>query len=139
VDPDTPSAELDRRVDWLGAASITIGLVLVVFVLGEGETAPQKWATPYIIALLIVGVLFTVLFVYWQYYLERIQNNPNAKYSYWTPPPLMKLSLWARADGRVAVMMIIAFLNWCSFIAWAYWIIVSPWYNKFHRKRLINR
>lgn len=37
--------EEDRRVDWLGAFLVTAGLVLVVFVLSDGEVAPRQWAT----------------------------------------------------------------------------------------------
>lgn len=46
IDPDVRSTEADRRVDWLGVALVTSGLVLVVFVLGQGEVALQQWATP---------------------------------------------------------------------------------------------
>lgn len=46
IDKDTPSTEVDRRVDWLGGFLITAGLVLIVFVLGQGEIAPQQWSTP---------------------------------------------------------------------------------------------
>ncbi|KAF9456825.1 major facilitator superfamily domain-containing protein [Collybia nuda] len=122
IDPDKPSTEVDRRTDWLGAALVTVGLVLIVFVLGQGEVAPQQWATPYIIALLIVGVFLIVVFVFWQRYLEKVQNTPNAPYSLWTPPPLMKISVWGRARGRFAVMLIVAFLTWCSFFAWNLWV-----------------
>ena len=45
-DKDKPSPELDQRVDWLGAFLVTAGLVLIVFVLGQGELAPKQWATP---------------------------------------------------------------------------------------------
>jgi MFS family permease len=120
-DKDKPSTETDHRVDWLGAFLVTAGLVLIVFVLGQGELAPKQWATPYIIALLIVGVILVVLFVLWQVYLERIQENPHAIYSVFTPPPLMKPSLWKRANGRFAAMMIVAFLNSCSFLSWMFW------------------
>ncbi|KAE9386545.1 hypothetical protein BT96DRAFT_1005987 [Gymnopus androsaceus JB14] len=48
---DQPSKEVDHRVDWIGASLVTSGLVLIVFVLGQGEVAPEQWATPYIIAL----------------------------------------------------------------------------------------
>jgi hypothetical protein len=34
-----------RRVDWLGAFLITAALVLILFVLGEGETALKQWGT----------------------------------------------------------------------------------------------
>ena len=43
---DQPSKEVDRRVDWIGASLVTSGLVLIVFVLGQGEVAPEQWATP---------------------------------------------------------------------------------------------
>ena len=46
IDPDVPSCEADKRIDWLGAFSVTAGLVLIVFVLSQGELAPKKWATP---------------------------------------------------------------------------------------------
>ena len=45
-DKDKPSTEIDHRVDWLGASLVTAGLVLIVFVLGQGELAPKQWATP---------------------------------------------------------------------------------------------
>jgi predicted MFS family arabinose efflux permease len=36
---------MDRRVDWLGAFLVTAGLVLIVFVLSDGETSPNGWKT----------------------------------------------------------------------------------------------
>ena len=45
-DSDSRSAELDRRVDWMGAALVTAGVVCIMFVLGQGDLAPQKWKTP---------------------------------------------------------------------------------------------
>ncbi|EAU84975.2 efflux protein [Coprinopsis cinerea okayama7 len=119
---DTPPVDVDKRIDWLGALIISAGLVLIVFVLGQGEIAPNKWATPYIIALLIVGVILVAAFLYWQRYLEKVQNDPNAPYSVWTPPPLMKMSIWTRGNGRFSAMMAIAFLEWCCFLGWSFWI-----------------
>lgn len=46
IDPDQPSTESDKRVDWVGAALVTAGLVLIMFVLGQGELAPKGWRTP---------------------------------------------------------------------------------------------
>ncbi len=77
-----------------------------------------------IIACLILGCAFVGLFLLWQRYLERIQDNPNAQYSKWTPPPLMKLSLWTRGDGRFSAIMAIALLTWCSFVGWNIWATV---------------
>jgi len=41
--PDLPSTETDRRIDWLGSLIVTTGLVLVVFVLSDGEIV--GWST----------------------------------------------------------------------------------------------
>lgn len=113
---------VDRRVDWIGATLVTVGLVLIVFVLGQGGIASQGWKTPYIIACLIIGILLIAAFLAWEYHLEKVLNDPHRTKSTWTPPPLMKLSLWARARGQLAVVLIIAFLNWCGFLSWSLWV-----------------
>ncbi|KAH9031335.1 efflux transporter [Lactarius pseudohatsudake] len=105
---DKPSTEEDKRVDWIGAALITAGLVLIVFVLSDLPTAPKGWKNPYIISLFVVGVLFVLLFISWQYYLERRLENPDLPRTRWMAPPLMKPSMWTRAHGRFAVMQTIA-------------------------------
>jgi ABC-type Fe3+-siderophore transport system permease subunit len=68
-----------------------------------------------IIALLIVGILFIVMFILWQHHLEKNEGRP----------PLMKLSLWARAKGKFAVMQAIAFFEWAGFISWYFWAQVN--------------
>ncbi|KAI4527062.1 MFS general substrate transporter [Schizophyllum commune Loenen D] len=119
---DPPSKEKDRRVDWLGSFLVTAGLTLIIFVLAQGEIAkPKQWGSPYIIVLLILGVILVGLFLTWQWYLERAHDDPQTPYSVWTPPPIMRLSLWKRAQGRYAVQMAIAFLNWCCFLSWVFW------------------
>ncbi|KAG1868649.1 major facilitator superfamily domain-containing protein [Suillus subluteus] len=55
---------------------VTIGLVLIVFVLGQGEVASQGWKTPYIIILLIVGIIMVSLFLLWERYLEYVHVSP---------------------------------------------------------------
>ncbi|KAF8553993.1 MFS general substrate transporter [Imleria badia] len=118
-DPDNISSEVDARVDWIGAMLVTSGLVLIVFVLGQGPTA--GWKTPYIIACLVIGVILVGIFIAWEYHLEKSALGPEKPRSFWTPPPLMKLSIWGRAKGRMAVILVIAFLNWSGFIAWTFW------------------
>jgi len=145
---DIPTPKDNRKVDWLGSFLITAALVLILFVLGDGESAPNKWATGYIIATLVIGVCLIGVFVYWQWFLEKAQNErlklqqlqqeektttadngeppattlPPKKSNRTLPPPLMKLSLWKRANGRFAVMMVIACLTWCSFFGWMFWV-----------------
>ncbi|KAL0065020.1 hypothetical protein AAF712_008013 [Marasmius tenuissimus] len=127
-DKDPPSTEKDRRTDWVGAFLSTAGFTLVVFVLGQGEVAkPSEWGTSYIIALLVVGVALIVAFVFWQWFLEQIQDaRRSPPRSAWipTPPPLMRVSLWSRAKGKVAVVMVIQFLLSAGFLGWQYWVIL---------------
>jgi len=120
MDPDEPSTEEDRRVDYFGAFLVTAGLTLIIFVLSDGPIAPRGWSTPYIIALLILGVLLVLAFIAWQWYLERhLELDLSERH---LPPPIMKLTMWTRAKGRFAVMMTIAFLTWCSFMACNFWV-----------------
>ncbi|OCH86167.1 efflux transporter [Obba rivulosa] len=121
IPKDHPSQEADRRIDWLGAFLVTAALTLIIFVLSDGTIAPQGWRTPYIIALIIIGVVFLGLYIAWQYYLERIQDSGRGDASRWTPPPLMRISIWGRDHGRLAVMLCIAFLEWCGFLSWQFW------------------
>ncbi|KLO14349.1 MFS general substrate transporter [Schizopora paradoxa] len=115
IDWDVASTETadQKRVDWLGAILVTSSLVLIQFVLAQGELAPKGWKTPYIIALLIAGVLLLFAFLAWQYYLEHVAVKSR--------PPLMKLSMWKRAKGKFAVTQSIAFVEWCSFQSWTFW------------------
>jgi hypothetical protein len=46
IEKDEPSTEEDKRVDWIGAALVTAGLVLIVFVLSDTPTASQGWKNP---------------------------------------------------------------------------------------------
>jgi MFS family permease len=119
---DEPSAEEDKRVDWIGATMITVGLVLIVFVLSDLPTAPDGWKTPYIIVSFFVGVILVLLFVAWQHYLERRLEKPDLPWTRWTAPPLMKPSMWTRANGRFAVMQMIACVNSAAFASWLVWV-----------------
>ncbi|KAK0442598.1 putative efflux transporter [Armillaria borealis] len=71
IDSDRPSTTTDQRIDWVGAVLVSAGILLVVFVLSQGEMAPHQWRTSYIIALLLLGVTLIVTFVIWQRYLEQ--------------------------------------------------------------------
>jgi hypothetical protein len=91
MDTDMPYTETDKRVDWIGAVFITAGLVLIMFVLVKGESAPQQWVSLHASWVLskfnrsmiqtssgcssLVCFFFVVLFLVWQGYLERIHNS----------------------------------------------------------------
>jgi hypothetical protein len=46
IDEDVPSEEVDKGIDWLGAFLVTGGLILIIFILSQGQNASQGWATP---------------------------------------------------------------------------------------------
>ncbi|KAG2147770.1 major facilitator superfamily domain-containing protein [Suillus bovinus] len=117
-DADVTSIE---AVDWIGASVVTVGLVLIVFVLGQGEVASQGWNTPYIVALSVVGIIMVLLFLVWERYLEQATADPSRALSAWTPPPLMSVSLWTRGNGRMAGILATTFFNSCAFISWTFW------------------
>ncbi|KAM5544030.1 hypothetical protein V8D89_002216 [Ganoderma adspersum] len=123
IDADIPYALPDKRIDWLGAFLVTAGLTFIIFILSDGSVAPDGWKTGYIIALLIVGVLLLVLFVLWERHLEQVheQGGPLSQ-RWWTPPPLMPVSIWLRANGKLAAMLGITFLEWCSFNVFTFWV-----------------
>ncbi|KAF9497440.1 MFS general substrate transporter [Pleurotus eryngii] len=120
IDDDEPQE--DRRVDWLGAFLVTAGLVLVVFVLSDGEVAPGQWATGYIIALLIIGCLFLGVFMAWQHFLEahQLKHQLHARDRTY-PPPLIPPALWTRSAYRLTAVMVVALLTWASFLGWNFW------------------
>ncbi|KAG7091749.1 hypothetical protein E1B28_008150 [Marasmius oreades] len=126
IDPDQPSEEEDQRVDWIGGILSISGLVLIVFVLGQGESAPGTWANPYIDTLLILGVLLTVLYVFWQRFLERVHDGKAVSPFSWlpTPQPLMRVSLWTRSHGQVGITFVIAFLDYACFMGWSLWVLL---------------
>lgn len=141
-------------MDWLGAAFITCGLVLLTFSLGDGETAaPSQWKSAYIIALLVVSVLLIVAFVAWEYYLggwsdddadNSIDIDAGEKTDFehekvarprsrWSlpriepgqgPDPLLHLAIFRRAHGKLAVMVSIAFFVWAGFSGWNFYAVV---------------
>jgi MFS family permease len=75
------SRPVTRRepIDWFGAILVSAGLCSFCFALTDGETSPHKWATNYIIAAFVFGVVCIVFFLWLQSYLEY---------------PLMPFTIW---------------------------------------------
>lgn len=129
IDKDTHHLDpsLDRRVDWIGAVLVTTGLVLLTFALGDGETAkPLQWRSGYIIALLIVSIILLGAFVWWEHVLglECPDFKEDGKDT--QAPPLLKLSIFRRAHGKLAVMFCLVFFVWAGFSGWMFYAVVSP-------------
>lgn len=117
---------LDRRVDWVGAALVTTGLILLTFALGDGETAkPYQWRSAHIIALLIVGVILLVTFVWWENVLEAGRADWKEGGEDMWAPPLLKLSIFRRANGKLTAMLCLVFFVWAAFSGWTFYAVVS--------------
>ncbi|QRW23568.1 major facilitator superfamily transporter [Rhizoctonia solani] len=109
---DTPSEEQDRRIDWVGAFLSTAALVLLTFSLAQSSSAPDGWRTPYIPVILVISILLLGCFVYWEHYLETRTSRP----------PLMRLGLWTRANGKFAAIQLVVLFNWSCFTTWQFFV-----------------
>jgi len=90
-------------------------------VLSDVTIAPRGWRTPYIIGLLVTGVILTVLFFVWNAYLSRAHAKGSST-AWWQPPPLVPSNLWLRANGRFLAILMIVFWTWCSFLSNNLWV-----------------
>lgn len=77
-----------------------------------------------IIVSLIIGVLLIATFLFWQAYLERLQDSGSSAKakSFLLAPPLMRLSIWTRGGGKFAAIMAIALIEWAAFITFVFWL-----------------
>ena len=78
--PPQPEPVMRNTVDWIGGTMITIGLLVLLFALSEGNVV--GWSTPWVPALIVVSLLMVIAFGFWQVYLEsRTQKRPLMKMS----------------------------------------------------------
>lgn len=86
-------------VDWIGGALITIGLLMLMFALTEGNVV--GWSTPWIPVLIVLSLAIIGLFVFWQCYLENKT----------TRQPLMKISIWHSKQFCAAMIIMALFFS----------------------------
>ena len=77
-------------MDYPGAVTITIGLVLVVFAITQSAHAHTGWKTPYIIVCFILGALSLLATVYVKVY---VAEDPLLPASIFTAPCMSPLLL----------------------------------------------
>ncbi|KAI9171487.1 Efflux pump terJ [Paramyrothecium foliicola] len=112
IPPRPPSARLNKNanasIDWIGAASITIGLIALMFALTEGNVV--GWSTPWIPVLLVVSVLIIVAFAFWQRHLEKKSARP----------PLIRVSIFRNLRfSAVMLTMALFFASFNNFLVFA--------------------
>lgn len=88
-------------VDWIGAVLVTVGLLLLLFSLTEGNVV--GWSTPWIPVLIVVSVLIIVAFFFWQRHLEKRGKQA----------PLVKVSMFHNL--RFSAVMLVMCLFFASF------------------------
>ncbi|KAJ4415041.1 hypothetical protein N0V82_007557 [Gnomoniopsis sp. IMI 355080] len=87
-------ATITATVDWVGAILITVGLMLLLFALTQGNVV--GWSTFWIPILIVIALLLIALFILWQHRLEKRGGQA----------PLMKVSIFRnrRFSAAMAIM-----------------------------------
>ncbi|KAL5390081.1 hypothetical protein DPSP01_002136 [Paraphaeosphaeria sporulosa] len=103
--------QLSKMVDWIGGTIVTIGLIILLFALSEGNVV--GWSTPWVGTLIGVSILLLVAFGFWQHYLETKTDRR----------PLMKISIFKNTRFAAANMiMLMFFTSFNNFLIYAtYW------------------
>ncbi|WVQ70175.1 uncharacterized protein L199_008400 [Kwoniella botswanensis] len=103
---DNSHTEEDRRMDWVGAALIAGGLAMFLFAITDAQNSPDGWKTPYIIAILLLGILSVTTFFFWEHHIANKTSRP----------PLMRPALWTRAHGRLSALYFTSLLGNLGYI-----------------------
>ncbi|KAF2621611.1 MFS general substrate transporter [Macroventuria anomochaeta] len=109
--PLQPEPVMRNTVDWIGGTLITVGLIILLFALSEGNVV--GWSTPWVPTLIVVSLLIVVAFGFWQHYLEtKTQKRP-----------LMKMSIFKNRKFTWAnVLMGLFFSSFNNYLIFAtYW------------------
>lgn len=113
VPNDARTVTRREPIDWFGALLVSAGLCSFCFALTDAETSPDGWATSYIIASLILGVVCIGLFILLQ-----------ARLKY----PLMPLTIWRYPQfPRVIATYFLGFTTFAGVLVFNYtlmWQIV---------------
>lgn len=100
-----------NTVDWIGGTLITVGLIILLFALSEGNVV--GWKTPWVPAILVVSIIIVAIFAFWQHYLETKTDKR----------PLMKMSIFRNVKFSAANMiMLLFFSSFNNYLIYAtYW------------------
>jgi predicted MFS family arabinose efflux permease len=111
IPPQKPEPVMRNTVDWIGGTVITVGLVILIFALSEGNVV--GWKTPWVSVLIVVSLFLVVAFGFWQQYLETKTEKR----------PLMKMSIFKNRKFLAAnVLMALFFSSFNNYLIFAtYW------------------
>lgn len=98
-------------VDWVGAFLVTVGLLLLLFSLTEGNVV--GWSTPWIPVLIVVSVAILAAFAVWELRLESRLASGGRR-------PLVKVSMFRGARfSAVMVIMCLCFASFNNYLVFA--------------------
>ncbi|KAF8921047.1 major facilitator superfamily domain-containing protein [Mucidula mucida] len=101
--PPSVTKPVAGGVDYFGGGLISVALTLTLFSISQGSNV--GWQTPYVIVLLVVGIIFFPIFAAWESYLENKGCTP-----------MICMSNFKR--GRYTLMSLLSLLGFGSFIIW---------------------
>jgi predicted MFS family arabinose efflux permease len=94
-----------KRLDPVGVLLTICGIGMFSAAISLGDTAENGWATDYVIALLVVGVVLMVAFVFWEN---------------WYKYPLVPMSIWK--DRNFSLVLGILLLGFMAFTPASFFI-----------------
>lgn len=94
-----------KRFDIIGTLLTVCGIGMFSAALSLGDTAPEGWRTGYVLALLIVGILLMVAFVFWEL---------------WYRDPIVPMSIWKDRDFSLCIGILM--LGFASFTPASFFI-----------------
>ena len=99
--PSPPKSAANPRasIDWIGAFLVTVGVLVLLFAMAEGNVV--GWSRPYIPVLIVLSICFIITFVSWQLYLEKYTDRR----------PLMKVTLFKRIKVSAAISAMAFFFS----------------------------
>ncbi|KAF2121300.1 major facilitator superfamily domain-containing protein [Lophiotrema nucula] len=97
--------ETVKRLDLPGTSMTILGVGMFCAALSLGGDAPQGWKTPYVLALLILGVAFIIAFVIWE-----------MKYPY----AMIDMKIWK--DRDFSLLLTIMCFGFIGFPVLSFWL-----------------
>nr|XP_018264134.1 uncharacterized protein I303_04014 [Kwoniella dejecticola CBS 10117]OBR86292.1 hypothetical protein I303_04014 [Kwoniella dejecticola CBS 10117] len=116
-----PTLNAHRRIDWIGAVLVTIGLSLLLFSITQAGLMEKGWTTPYIPPIFSASIILILIFGWWEYELENRPFRTN------DIPPIVRLSIFTRHKGKISAILGIAFFDWMGVCGWVY--LTSVYYQ----------
>lgn len=96
------------QMDWLGAFLAVAGIALFTAAFTIGPEGRRGWATPYIIVMLVIGVIAMAAFVFWQSKFKA---------------PLMPLYVWK--DKNFSLLTASLCLGYYGFVGNFFWMTLG--------------